>query len=504
MNGQKYIMALDAGTTSNRCIICDHDGHTVSSAQKEFRQFYPQPGWVEHDPEEIWLTQLEVAQAALRQAGLAPEQIAAIGITNQRETTVVWNRHTGKPVYPAIVWQCRRTAAYCDWLKSQGLAETIRAKTGLVVDPYFSATKIKWILDHVTGAREQAQNGELLFGTIETWLLWKLTGGKVHATDYSNASRTMLFNIHTCRWDPELLQIFGIPEAMLPKAVSNSEVLGYTTPGCFGKEIPIAGIAGDQQSALFGQRCFAAGEIKNTYGTGGFLLLNTGDQPAESRNGLITTIAWKLGDKVCYALEGSVFIAGAAIQWLRDELGLIRTAEESEQFARMVENTNGCYAVPAFTGLGAPYWDENARGVLVGLTRGVNKYHVVRAVLDSIAYQVNDMVKAMRADSGLEMEHLYVDGGASNNGYLMQTQADISNVRIIRPRNVESTAKGVAYLAGLAVGFWSDLKELRSMPMEQSIFTPALSDEQRAERIADWEKAVSRARGWEKPASERR
>ena len=456
----KYIMALDAGTTSNRCILFNEKGEICSMAQKEFTQHFPKPGWVEHDAGEIWATQLQVAREAISRIGAKPEEIAAIGITNQRETTIVWDKHTGKPVCHAIVWQCRRTAEYCDSLKARGLTDKFREKTGLVIDAYFSATKVKWILDHVEGARERAERGELLFGTVETWLIWKLTKGKVHVTDYSNASRTMLFNINTLQWDEEILRELDIPRSMLPEAKPSSCIYGYADASFFGGEIPIAGAAGDQQAALFGQTCFHAGEAKNTYGTGCFLLMNTGEKPVFSKNGLVTTIAWGIDGKVNYALEGSIFVAGAAIQWLRDELRLIDSASMTEYMAQNVEDSNGCYVVPAFTGLGAPYWDQYARGTIVGLTRGVNKDHIVRATLESLAYQVNDVLEAMKADSGIDLAALKVDGGASANNFLMQTQADISNAPVNRPKCVETTAMGAAYLAGLAVGSGTVRKRL--------------------------------------------
>lgn len=426
----KYIMALDSGTTSNRCILFNEKGEICSMAQKEFTQHFPQPGWVEHDASEIWSTQLAVAREAMNQLQVSATDIAAIGITNQRETTIVWDKNTGAPVYHAIVWQCRRTSQYCDSLKEKGLTEEYRKKTGLVIDAYFSATKVKWILDNVEGARERAERGELLFGTVETWLIWKLTKGAVHVTDYSNASRTMLFNINTLQWDDEILQELGIPKCMLPQAKPSSEIYGESDPTFFGGRIPIAGAAGDQQAALFGQTCFEKGEAKNTYGTGCFLLMNTGEQPVFSENGLVTTIAWGMDGKVTYALEGSIFVAGAAIQWLRDELRLIDSASDTDYMAQKVKDTNGCYVVPAFTGLGAPHWDQYARGAIVGLTRGVNKYHIVRATLESLAYQVNDVLGAMKADSGIELAALKVDGGASANNFLMQTQADISNAPV--------------------------------------------------------------------------
>ncbi len=494
----KYVMALDSGTTSNRCILFNEKGEMCSVAQKEFTQHFPKPGWVEHDPGEIWSTQLAVAREAMTKIGVNAEDVAAIGITNQRETTIVWDKNTGQPVYPAIVWQCRRTSQYCDSLKEKGLTEKYREKTGLVIDAYFSGTKVKWILDHVEGARERAEKGTLLFGTVETWLIWKLTRGAVHVTDYTNASRTMLFNIHTLEWDEEILAELGIPKSMLPQAKPSSEIYGETDPGFFGGRIPIAGAAGDQQAALFGQTCFQQGEAKNTYGTGCFLLMNTGDKPVLSRNGLVTTIAWGIGREVTYALEGSIFVAGAAIQWLRDELRLIDSAADSEYFAQRVKDTNGCYVVPAFTGLGAPYWDQYARGTIVGLTRGVNKYHIVRATLESLVYQVNDVLEAMKADSGMDLAALKVDGGASANNFLMQVQADISNAPVNRPRCVETTAMGAAYLAGLAVGYWKDKEEVKKNWAIDRVFTPAIEQEKRQEMLLGWSRAVRCSHGWAK------
>ena len=494
----KYIMALDSGTTSNRCILFNAAGEVCSVAQKEFTQIFPQPGWVEHDAEEIFDTQLEVARQALAKIGATAEDIAAIGITNQRETTIVWNKFTGKPVYNAIVWQCRRTAPYCDKLVAKGLTDTIRYKTGLVIDPYFSGTKIRWILENVPGAREQAARGDLLFGTVETWLIWKLTGGRVHVTDYSNASRTMLFNINDLSWDFEILRLMDIPGSMLPKPMPSSCVYGSTDPEFFGGPIPIGGAAGDQQAALFGQTCFQPGESKVTYGTGAFLLMNTGEKPIFSKNGLVTTIAWGLDGKVSYALEGSIFIAGAAIQWLRDELQFISSAAESETLALQVPDTNGCYVVPAFTGLGAPYWDAYARGAIVGLTRGVNRSHIVRATLDSIAYQTNDVLKAMEADASIHLSALKVDGGASANCYLVQTQSDICGAPVLRPKCVETTAMGAAYLAGLAVGYWRSTEDVRKNWAVDRTFTPGISPESRRDRIDGWKKAVARTVGWAK------
>ncbi len=490
----KYVMALDSGTTSNRCILFDRAGNVCSVAQKEFTQYFPQPGWVEHDADEIFATQLEVAKLALQNVGATPADIAAIGITNQRETTVVWNKYTGRPVGHAIVWQCRRTAAYCDALTAQGWVEPIRSKTGLVIDPYFSGTKIRWILQNVPGAREQAEAGELLFGTVETWLIWKLTGGRCHVTDYSNASRTMLFNINTLSWDEEILELLQIPRSMLPEAVPSSQVYGMTNAEFFGAPISIAGAAGDQQAALFGQACFDAGESKCTYGTGAFLLMNTGEKPIFSHNGLVTTIGWGLEGKVTYALEGSIFVAGAAIQWLRDELRFIESASDSEYMAKKVPDTNGCYVVPAFTGLGAPYWDAYARGAIVGLTRGTNKNHIIRATLDSICYQVEDVLRAMEADAGMPLGSLKADGGAAANNYLLQTQADISDTAVLRPRCVETTAMGAAYLAGLATGFWKDLQEIRDNWGCERSFHPEISGPARADRLAGWHKAIGAAR----------
>ncbi len=494
----QYIMALDSGTTSNRCILFNHAGEVCSIAQKEFTQIFPQPGWVEHDADEIFSTQLEVARQAMANIGATAADIAAIGITNQRETTVVWNKTTGRPICNAIVWQCRRTAEYCDSLSKQGLVDTIRQKTGLVIDPYFSGTKIRWILENIPGARELAENGELLFGTVETWLVWKLSGGKVHVTDYSNASRTMLFNINTLQWDEEILQLLDIPASMLPKAVPSSGIYGHTSAQFFGAPIPIAGAAGDQQAALFGQACFDPGDSKCTYGTGAFLLMNTGETPIFSRNGLVTTIAWGLNGKVNYALEGSIFVAGAAIQWLRDQLRFIESAVDSEYMAQKVSDTNGCYVVPAFTGLGAPHWDAYARGSILGLTRGVNKYHIIRATLDSIVYQTNDVLSAMASDSGISLSALKVDGGASANNYLMQTQADISDAPVLRPACVETTAMGAAYLAGLAVGYWAGTEEIRKNWCVDRRFTPNISVSLREKRIRGWKKAVECSLGWAK------
>ena len=493
-----YIMALDAGTTSNRCILFNRQGDICAMAQKEFTQYFPQPGWVEHNAQEIWSTMLGTAVEAMSQVDAKAENIAAIGITNQRETTVVWDRKTGEPVGRAIVWQCRRTADYCDALKDRGLTETIREKTGLVVDAYFSATKLHWILENVPGARERAEAGELLFGTVETWLIWKLTGGKVHVTDYSNASRTMLFNIHTLTWDEDILRELQIPASMLPQVMPSSGIYGETDPSLFGGAIPIAGAAGDQQAALFGQTCFTAGEAKNTYGTGCFLLMNTGNAPVTSKNGLVTTIAWGLDGQVTYALEGSVFSAGSAVQWLRDEMRLIDSAADSAYMAAKVIDTNGCYIVPAFTGLGAPYWDPYARGTIVGLTRGVNKYHIVRATLESIAYQTADILRAMNADSGITLSALNADGGASANDLLMQMQADTIGAPVQRPRCVESTAMGAAYLAGLAVGYWTGLADVLRNRAIDRVFYPSIGQAERDKRLKGWEKAVKYAFGWAK------
>lgn len=497
----KYIMALDAGTTSNRCILFDRSGKVCSVAQKEFTQYFPKPGWVEHDANEIWSTQLGVAVEAMHKINAKASDIVAIGITNQRETAIVWNKNTGEPIYHAIVWQCRRTSDLADSLKEKGLQEVYQKKTGLIIDAYFSSTKIKWILDHVEGARKQAEAGELLFGTVETWLIWKLTGGKVHVTDYSNASRTMLFNIHTLDWDEDILRELNIPRSMLPKAMPSSCVYGMTETEMFGGPIPIAGAAGDQQAALFGQTCLQEGEAKNTYGTGCFLLMNTGEKPVFSKRGLVTTIAWGIDHKVFYALEGSIFVAGAAIQWLRDGIKLIETAAESEILANKVEDTNGCYVVPAFTGLGAPYWDQYARGTIVGLTRGTNRNHIVRATLESIALQVCDVIDAMEQDAGIRVQTLRVDGGASTNDFLMQFQADMLNIPVNRPASVESTAIGAAYLAGLAVGYWKDVEELRRNQSQGTCFAPTMAEQIRLRKRKGWKKAVTYAFDWAKETS---
>lgn len=489
----KYIMALDLGTTSCRCIIFDKNGRICSAAQKEFTQYFPQPGWVEHDAEEIWATQTGLMYEAMSKIDITINEIAGIGITNQRETTVLWDKETGRPVHKAIVWQCRRTAGYCDELKKLGMAEFFRSKTGLVLDAYFSATKLCWLLDNAAGARERAEKGELLFGTVDSWIIWKLTGGKVHVTDYSNASRTMLFNIHTLKWDEEILRVLKIPQQILPEVKPSSHVYGYTDSKLFGREVPIAGAGGDQQCALFGQTCFERGEVKNTYGTGGFMLMNTGTAPVNSHNGLVTTIAWGVDNKVEYALEGSIFVAGAAVQWLRDELGLIRDAAESEVLAKSVPDANGCYVVPAFVGLGAPYWDQYARGAIVGLTRGVNRNHIVRATLESIAYQVNDVLTAMQEDSGMPITSLRVDGGACDNDFLMQFQADILNTSVVRPYCIETTAMGAAYLAGLAVGYWRSKEEILANHVIAAEFKPQMGQAKRESLLQGWHNAVKAA-----------
>jgi glycerol kinase len=494
----KYVMALDSGTTSNRCILFNEMGEMCSVAQKEFTQYFPKPGWVEHDANEIWSSQLGVAVEAMSKIGAVAEDIAAIGITNQRETTIVWDKATGEPVYHAIVWQCRRTSEYCDTLKEKGLTDSFRQKTGLIIDAYFSGTKLKWILDNVEGVRERAEAGELLFGTVETWLIWKLTKGRVHVTDYSNASRTMLFNIQELKWDQDILKELNIPECMLPEAKPSSFVYGESDSQFFGGPIPIGGAAGDQQSALFGQTCFTAGEAKNTYGTGCFLLMNTGEKPVYSKNGLVTTIAWGLDGKVNYALEGSIFVAGAAIQWLRDEMKLVDSSQDSEYMAKKVKDTNGCYVVPAFTGLGAPHWDQYARGTIVGITRGVNKYHIIRATLESLAFQVNDVISAMQADSGITLSTLKVDGGASANNFLMQFQSDIMGAPVHRPVCVETTAMGAAYLAGLAVGYWENKEAVVKNWQIDKIFRPDMAEAERTELVNGWNKAVKCSYGWAK------
>lgn len=489
---KKYILSLDEGTTSARAILFDRKGSAVSSAQREFTQIYPQPGYVEHDPMEIFSSQYSAIAEAVTQIGAHASQIAAVGVTNQRETVIVWDRRTGEPVCNAVVWQCRRTADMCERLKAEGLEDYIRSVTGLRVDAYFSATKIKWILDNIPGARRKAEKGGLLFGTVDTWLIWKLSGGKIHVTDRTNASRTMLYDIHRLCWDETLLKRFGIPPQMLPEVRSSSEIYGYVN--ILGEEIPVCGIAGDQQAALFGQKCFDSGDIKNTYGTGCFLLMNTGDRAFESKNGLITTVAASAGGDVRYALEGSVFAGGAVVQWLRDELKLISSAAESEAAAESVSGSGGVYIVPAFAGLGAPYWDMYARGTVCGLTRGSGKNHIIRAALESIAYQTNDLLEAMRADTGINIRALKADGGAAANGFLMRFQADISGIKIVRPAGIEATALGAAFLAGLAAGFWKSTAELSAPPAGQTEFTPELSEDERRRLLNGWKKAVKSAR----------
>lgn len=492
----KYIMSLDQGTTSSRCILFDKAGNICSSAQKEFRQIFPKPGWVEHDAAEIWDTTLEVSRAAMEKLGIGADSIAAIGITNQRETTVIWDKETGIPISNAIVWQCRRTSDIIDSLVASGWGETIREKTGLVPDAYFSGSKIKWMLDNVPGARKRAGAGKLLFGTIDTWLIWKLTGGKVHVTDFTNASRTMIFNIHNLCWDTELLELLDIPECMLPEVKPSSAVYGKTVFELYGGEIPIAGAAGDQQCALFGQCCFKPGEMKNTYGTGCFLLMNTGKKPVLSRNGLVTTIAVGFNDHVEYALEGSIFVAGAAIQWLRDELSIISSASESQQYAESVADTAGGYVVPAFTGIGAPYWNQHARGAILGVTRGFSRAHLIRATLESLAYQTYDIARAMEQDSGIKITELKVDGGASANDFLMQFQSDLVGSDVYRPRCIETTALGAAYLAGLAVGYWNSLDDIRSNWAVDKVFTPGMGEQYRKKLLRGWHKAVKCALIW--------
>ena len=495
---QEYIIALDQGTTSSRAVLLDKNANIIEVAQREFTQIYPQAGWVEHNPMEIWASQSSTVNEVVAKAGITSDKIAAIGITNQRETTIVWEKETGKPIYNAIVWQCRRTADICTQLKADGHESYIRKTTGLVVDPYFSGTKIKWILDHVEGARERAEKGELLFGTVDTWLVWKLTQGRAHVTDYTNASRTMLFNIHTKQWDDKMLELLDIPKAMLPKVCNSSEVYGQTNiGGKGGVRIPVAGIAGDQQAALYGHLCVDAGMAKNTYGTGCFMLMNTGDRAVESKNGLLTTIACNAKGQPCYALEGSIFMGGASIQWLRDELRLIHDSADSEYFATKVKDTNGVYVVPAFTGLGAPYWDPYARGAIVGLSRGANRNHIVRATLEAIAYQTREVLDAMQSDSGEKLAALRVDGGAVANNFLMQFQADILDVKVERPKVREVTALGAAYLAGLAVGFWKDLEELRGKAIVERTFEPKQTAEKRTALYQGWKKAVQRALAWE-------
>lgn len=492
----KYILALDQGTTSSRAIIFNHNGSVVSVAQKEFKQIFPQPGWVEHNPNEIWSTQLGVAAEAISKAGLTTENIAAIGITNQRETAVVWERATGRPVYNAIVWQDRRTAAFCDELKAKGTDKLIREKTGLILDAYFSATKVRWILDNVQGARDKADKGELCFGTIDTWLIWNLTKGQVHATDVSNASRTMLLNIHTLQWDGELEKIFDVPGNMLPQVRSSSEVYAETQNILTAHKIPIAGIAGDQQSALFGQMCTQAGMVKNTYGTGCFMLMNTGEKAVPSQNNLLTTVAWKVNGITQYALEGSVFIGGAVVQWLRDGLGIIKSSAEVESLALKVDSNDGVYVVPAFAGLGAPHWNQHARGTIVGMTRGTTAAHLARAAIESIAYQTMDVLKAMEADSGIAIKELRVDGGATANDLLMQFQSDMLNTNVIRPKIIETTALGAAYLAGLAVGYWKDMEEIQKQWQVDRVFEPGMIEEESSRLSKGWQRAVKTAKVW--------
>lgn len=493
---QKYIMALDQGTTSSRCILFDKEGNICSIAQKEFSQIYPKPGWVEHNPKEIWSSQLAVATECMAMLGVSAAQISAVGITNQRETTICWDRHTGEPIYNAIVWQCRRTADKIKALKEDGFDQVIREKTGLIPDAYFSASKIAWILEHVEGAREKAEKGELLFGTVDTWLIWNLTKGAVHATDYTNASRTMLYDIHKLCWDEEILKRFGIPASVLPKVLPSSGIFGHTDSALFGGEIPIAGAAGDQQAALFGQCCFEQGEAKNTYGTGCFLLMNTGSKAIVSQSGLLTTIAAGQDGQVEYALEGSVFVAGAVMQWLRDSMRMIWNSPESEEYAKNVEDTAGVYVVPAFAGMGAPYWNQYARGTVVGITRGCTKEHFVRAALESIAYQTVDVLRAMERDSGLTLKNLKVDGGASANDFLMQFQSDIVNGQVQRPKCIETTALGAAYLTGLAVGYWKDKEEIRKNWQLGAAFHPNMQEEKREELLKGWKRAVKCALVW--------
>ena len=489
---KQYLLAMDQGTTSCRAIIFSSNGEMISTAQKEFTQIFPNDGWVEHDPTEIWATQIGVAHEALAKSGLDGADLAAIGITNQRETTVVWDKHTGKPIYNAIVWQCRRTADYCDALKEQGYGDTVKAKTGLLIDSYFSATKIRWILQNIPGAMEKAQNGDLLFGTIDTWLIWMLTGGKVHATDPSNAARTMLYNIHELCWDRELLDLFEIPACMLPTVLPSSGIFGYTKPMLFGIEVPIAGVAGDQQAALFGQCCFDKGDVKNTYGTGGFMLMNTGETAVTSQNGLVTSIAWRIGDKTQYVLEGSVFVCGAAVQWLRDGLGIIRSSSDTEKLANSVPDNGGVYFVPAFVGLGAPYWDPYARGSIIGLTRAATKAHIVRATLEAMAYQTADVLAVMEQEANTPVNSLKVDGGASANKFLLQFQADVTGKRIVRPSCIETTALGAACLAGLAVGVYDSLDAIRAIYRPDAQFDVQMSQEQRNSLYDGWKKAVGR------------
>jgi glycerol kinase len=490
---ERYIMSLDQGTTSSRCILFNKEGNILSIGQMEISQIYPKAGWVEHDPMEIWSTQYSVAIEAMAKVGIQSSQISAIGITNQRETTIVWDKNTGVPIYNAIVWQCKRTAEYCDEIKGKGYEDKIRAKTGLRVDSYFSASKIAWILDNVEGAREKAEDGRLLFGTVDSWLIWKLTNGEVHVTDYSNASRTLLYNIHDLCWDKELLEIFNIPESMMPKVKNSSGLFATTNSRLFGDEIPICGVAGDQQAALFGQTCYEKGAVKNTYGTGCFMLMNTGVNPVKSDKGLLTTIAWGIDGNITYALEGSVFVAGAAVQWLRDEMRMINTSKESEEYAWLVEDTNGVYFIPAFVGLGAPYWDQYARGMITGLTRGAKKEHIVRAVLESIAYQTYDILRAMEDDSDIKLTSLKVDGGAASNNFLMQFQSDLIDTRVYRPKVIETTALGAAYLAGLAVGYWRDIEDIKSNWSVGKEFNPCMSEDRRNNFLSGWNKAVKKA-----------
>lgn len=494
---KKYVLAFDQGTTSSRAILFDKHGDIIAKAQKEFEQFFPKPGWVEHDPNEIWSSQTSVAAEAVTRSGINPAEISAIGITNQRETTIVWDKKSGKPVYKAIVWQDRRTANMTDHLKKAGLEDTFRSKTGLVLDPYFSGTKIRWILNNVDGARNKAKKGDLLFGTVDSWLIWKMTGGKVHVTDATNASRTLLYNIHEQKWDDELLEILDIPRSMLPEVRSCSEVYGETAGEIFAPKLPIAGIAGDQQAALFGQVCTQKGMAKNTYGTGCFMLMNTGEEPITSENKLLTTIAWQLNGKTEYALEGSVFIGGAVVQWLRDGLKVIEQSEQVEQLASQVDGTDGIYLVPAFSGLGAPHWDPHARGTIAGITRGTSTAHIARAALEAIAFQSSDLLKAMISDSGIELKELRVDGGASVNSLLMQFQADILGVPVVRPKITETTALGAAYLAGLATGFWEDTDKIAKHWSIDQTFEPEMDREKIEEHYAGWHKAVERAKGWE-------
>ncbi len=494
---REYIMALDQGTTSSRAILFNKHGDIIATAQKEFKQYYPKPGWVEHDPMEIWGTQSGVIREVMDRAAVRPEQIASIGITNQRETTVIWEKESGKPIYNAIVWQCRRTASICNELKDRGLGEYIRENTGLIVDAYFSATKIKWILDNVEGARKKANEGKLLFGTIDTWLIWNLTRGKVHATDYSNASRTMVYNIHSLEWDEFLLNELDIPRSLLPEVRPSSYLYGYTDANDFRGRIPITGVAGDQQAALFGQVCFYEGMAKNTYGTGCFMLMNTGEKAIKSNKGLLTTIAWGIDDKVYYALEGSIFVAGAVVQWLRDEMKIIRSADETEYLASKVPDTNGVYLVPAFVGIGAPYWDMYARGTIVGITRGTKVEHIVRASLESIAYETRDVLEAMEEDSGISLKALKVDGGAVVNNFLMQFQADILNVVVERPVTRETTALGVAYLSGLKVGYWNGLEDIVDNWKVDRVFIPEMDKDQRESLYRNWKRAVERSLSWD-------